>query len=66
MTYKIKRIDNESFLFLSEDLHVDADDHADQLEEKPLDDGIALGIGDGVEDAAQQPDHTADDGGHHR
>ena len=49
-----------------EDLHVDADDHADQLEEKPLDDGIALGIGDGVEDATQQPDHTADDGGHHR
>ena len=47
-----------------EDLHVDSHDHPDQLDKKPLDRGIRLGAGDGVEDAAYKADDAADDRGH--
>ena len=49
-----------------EDLHVDPQDHPDQLQEEPLGQGVVLGIGDGLQDAAEEADeaadHRADDG----
>ena len=43
----------------AEDLHVDADDHPDQLQDEPLAHGVALCVGNGVQDAADEADDTA-------
>ena len=49
-----------------EHLHIDADDHPDELEEKALHSVVLLGVGDGVEHAAGKADDTADQGSRHR
>ncbi len=43
-----------------EDLHIDPDQDSDQLEKKALDRGILPGVGDRVQNAADQADDTAD------
>ena len=54
----------------AEHLHIDAHQHADELQKETLDDIVLLGIGNGVQNAAQQADETADqrggDGQHQR
>ena len=47
----------------SEDFYIDPDKNPDQLQHQALERGIIFGIGDGVENATDQADHTADSRG---
>ena len=47
-----------------EDLHIDPDNHPDQLNEEPFDGRICLGAGDGVEDATYKADDATEKRGH--
>ena len=59
---KAKAVENEHGLehhgCSPEHFHIDPHDDANQLQSKPLEDVIPLGIGNGIEHTAQKTDHT--------
>ena len=50
----------------AEDLHIDAHDDPNQLQDEPLAQGVGFCVGDGVEDTTYQADDTACKGSYHR